>query len=137
MNPKETDSDTAGGGLEDADEYTRSRQIRVAQGDDTDTSTDIGIEWSDSEIFESEIARSARTAPITDTSNLWVPMETPTHTASDGSAEITDSAGAAQVTSKRAPENKCSHGKRKNYCKKCGGSQICQHGKCKSQCKEC
>ena len=31
--------------------------------------------------------------------------------------------------------NKCEHGKRKSYCKDCGGSQICEHNKIKSNCK--
>ena len=31
----------------------------------------------------------------------------------------------------------CEHGKRKSFCKECGGSQICEHGKQKSICKEC
>jgi hypothetical protein len=31
----------------------------------------------------------------------------------------------------------CIHGKRKEYCKECRGSQICEHGKQKDRCKEC
>ena len=31
----------------------------------------------------------------------------------------------------------CEHGKRKAYCKECGGSQICEHGRVKETCKEC
>ena len=31
----------------------------------------------------------------------------------------------------------CDHGKRKQYCKDCGGSALCKHGKRKSRCKEC
>ena len=31
----------------------------------------------------------------------------------------------------------CEHGKRRNYCKECGGSQICEHGRQRSKCKEC
>ena len=31
----------------------------------------------------------------------------------------------------------CPHGKQRNYCKECGGSQICEHGRIRSQCKEC
>ena len=31
----------------------------------------------------------------------------------------------------------CKHGKQKQICKKCGGSGICEHGKRKSRCKEC
>jgi len=33
--------------------------------------------------------------------------------------------------------SKCEHGKRKSYCKECGGSQICEHERIKSSCKEC
>ena len=32
---------------------------------------------------------------------------------------------------------KCEHGRQKQYCKECGGSQICEHGKRKSICKLC
>jgi len=32
---------------------------------------------------------------------------------------------------------KCEHGRRKSFCKECGGSQICSHGIRKSTCKEC
>ena len=32
---------------------------------------------------------------------------------------------------------KCEHGKRKRYCKECGGSGICIHGKRKATCIEC
>jgi hypothetical protein len=31
----------------------------------------------------------------------------------------------------------CEHGTRKAYCKKCGGSQICEHKNYKDRCKEC
>ena len=31
----------------------------------------------------------------------------------------------------------CEHGREKNKCKECGGSSICEHGKRKSRCKEC
>jgi hypothetical protein len=31
----------------------------------------------------------------------------------------------------------CTHNKRKDYCKECGGSQICKHNKRKDMCKEC
>lgn len=33
--------------------------------------------------------------------------------------------------------HKCEHGKRKTYCKDCGGSSICKHNKEKSKCREC
>lgn len=33
--------------------------------------------------------------------------------------------------------NKCEHGKEKNRCKECKGSDICDHNKRKSRCKEC
>ena len=33
--------------------------------------------------------------------------------------------------------SKCEHGRRKDRCKECGGSQICEHGKRKERCKEC
>lgn len=39
--------------------------------------------------------------------------------------------------SKRTGARKCIHGKRKYYCKDCGGSQICDHGKQRNSCKEC
>ena len=32
---------------------------------------------------------------------------------------------------------KCEHGKRKAFCKDCGGSQICKHDKRKAECKDC
>ena len=31
----------------------------------------------------------------------------------------------------------CEHGRRRNRCKECGGSQICEHGRQRSKCKEC
>ena len=31
----------------------------------------------------------------------------------------------------------CPHGRRRNKCKECGGSQICEHGRVRSVCKEC
>ena len=34
-------------------------------------------------------------------------------------------------------KKKCEHGRSKNVCKECGGSQICPHQKVKYQCKEC
>ena len=34
-------------------------------------------------------------------------------------------------------QDKCPHGKQKQKCKECGGSQICEHGNWKYQCKEC
>ena len=33
--------------------------------------------------------------------------------------------------------NVCEHGRRKSYCKECGGSAICEHGRQKQRCKEC
>ena len=33
--------------------------------------------------------------------------------------------------------SKCEHGKRKPYCKECGGNQICEHGMDKYKCKDC
>jgi hypothetical protein len=33
--------------------------------------------------------------------------------------------------------SKCEHGKYKQVCKECGGSQICEHDRIKAQCKEC
>ena len=32
---------------------------------------------------------------------------------------------------------KCAHGRRRNECKECGGSQVCEHGRLRSRCKEC
>ena len=32
---------------------------------------------------------------------------------------------------------KCVHGRRRSYCKECGGASICEHGRRRSQCKEC
>ena len=32
---------------------------------------------------------------------------------------------------------KCEHGRRRNYCKQCGGSSICEHGKQCNKCKQC
>ena len=31
----------------------------------------------------------------------------------------------------------CPHGRRRERCKECGGSQICEHGRQRSRCKEC
>jgi len=33
--------------------------------------------------------------------------------------------------------SKCEHGRKKSYCKECGGSFFCKHGKQKPRCKEC
>ena len=33
--------------------------------------------------------------------------------------------------------SKCEHGRRRSYCKECGGSQICEHGRRRIVCKEC
>ena len=41
------------------------------------------------------------------------------------------------IAKKSIEKNKCQHGKRKNLCKDCGGSEICQHQKIKSYCKDC
>ena len=35
------------------------------------------------------------------------------------------------------PRPKCIHGKQKDFCKACGGSQICTHGKARGTCKAC
>jgi len=32
---------------------------------------------------------------------------------------------------------KCEHGKRRSYCKPCGGSQICEHGRQRHKCEPC
>ena len=32
---------------------------------------------------------------------------------------------------------RCEHGRRKESCKECGGSQICEHGRVRATCKEC
>lgn len=34
-------------------------------------------------------------------------------------------------------KNRCSHGRRKDYCHDCGGTQICLHDKRKLECKDC
>ena len=34
-------------------------------------------------------------------------------------------------------EKKCEHGRQRNKCKDCGGSQICFHGRRRNQCKDC
>ena len=31
----------------------------------------------------------------------------------------------------------CPHGRKRRYCKDCGGSGICEHGSRRSECKEC
>ena len=31
----------------------------------------------------------------------------------------------------------CEHGRRRGYCKECGGSNICEHGRQRSYCKDC
>ena len=38
---------------------------------------------------------------------------------------------------KSIEKHKCSHGKKKPWCKECGGSQICKHKKRRCYCKEC
>ena len=43
----------------------------------------------------------------------------------------------AETRKKRSEKNKCEHGKRKSYCKECGGGSICPHNRRKSECKEC
>eukprot|EP00466_Bigelowiella_natans_P013998 jgi/Bigna1/56912/estExt_Genewise1Plus.C_1460009 len=43
----------------------------------------------------------------------------------------------AECDKKWRQKSKCEHGKRRNRCVCCGGSQICEHGKRKSICKEC
>ena len=35
------------------------------------------------------------------------------------------------------PSHPCEHGKRKSYCRVCGGSAFCEHGKQKAKCREC
>ena len=34
-------------------------------------------------------------------------------------------------------KNKCEHGRQRNKCKDCGGSQICEHGRQRNTCKDC
>ena len=41
------------------------------------------------------------------------------------------------LPTKKRQRKKCIHGKRKTYCKECGGSAFCTHGNWKSICKEC
>ena len=42
------------------------------------------------------------------------------------------------VTKSQQPKQiVCEHGRRKAYCKECGGIGICEHGRQKRQCKEC
>ena len=76
----------------------------------------------------------------------------------DGGVELRvteDDASSKGAKRKRAPPTKgpcehgvkprsqckvcsaCPHGKRRRYCKDCGGSQICEHGRIRSTCKEC
>ena len=38
---------------------------------------------------------------------------------------------------KSREKNRCPHGKRKERCRDCGGSQICEHGKIKDACRDC
>ena len=38
---------------------------------------------------------------------------------------------------KSKQQAKCKHGRKRSYCKDCGGSQICEHNKIKSSCKDC
>ena len=38
---------------------------------------------------------------------------------------------------KRAMYSLCEHGRRRNRCRECGGSNICEHGRQRSNCKEC
>ena len=41
------------------------------------------------------------------------------------------------IAKKSIEKHKCSHGKKKPWCKECGGSQICIHLRQRSTCKEC
>ena len=41
------------------------------------------------------------------------------------------------IAKKSIEKHKCSHGKKKPWCKECGGSQICKHKKRRCYCKEC
>ena len=31
----------------------------------------------------------------------------------------------------------CHHGRKKRFCKECGGSSLCEHGKIRSKCHDC
>ena len=42
-----------------------------------------------------------------------------------------------ELSRKSRIKNKCPHGKQKNKCRNCGGSQICEHKKQKAECKDC
>ena len=46
---------------------------------------------------------------------------------------------AGETGSKRSTKQitVCTHGRRRNQCKECGGSSICVHGRRRIQCKEC
>ena len=76
----------------------------------------------------------------------------------DGGVELRvteDDASSKGAKRKRAPPTKgpcehgvkprsqckvcsgCPHGKRRRFCKECGGASICEHGRQRSQCKEC
>ena len=46
-------------------------------------------------------------------------------------------ASAAEQPIKKTTLKRCPHGKQKNYCKECEGSQICHHKRFKRYCKEC
>ena len=38
---------------------------------------------------------------------------------------------------KQKPNKECEHGRRRYYCKDCGGAGICEHGRVRARCKEC
>ena len=130
MNPKETERDSSMGGIEDIDPRTRERMDRMMNGEDTDDD-----EWSDADIFDSEIAPQARTAPATDifeaqttdpiqdTSDLWETAEDQPHEADN--------------THGNTANYTCKHGKIKYDCKDCGSSRFCTHGRRKADCREC
>ena len=52
-------------------------------------------------------------------------------------ASASTGVSATSARSAAAPLSFCEHGRRRSYCKECGGSQICEHGRQRSSCKEC
>ena len=42
-----------------------------------------------------------------------------------------------ELNIKSRVKNHCCHGRRKDYCHDCGGTQICLHDKRKLECKDC
>ena len=55
----------------------------------------------------------------------------------DSNIKQEPTAAMSTVPKKKSVSKKCEHGRRRNTCKECGGSQICKHNRQRNTCKEC